>query len=384
MGRRLVLVTIALLFCLVVRPISVRGDDAMQKNDAELKSQVLELKNKVEDLEKKVGRNQDNEEKTLPSALAGLDITGGVSAGIFYASNAGQGTSDNEFLLSNMLVEISRKDKTAPVGFAAAFGQTSTPSLLSTPENKHTLDIEYASLSLAPLTGLVAEVGLLQPNAGYECSYTFNNKNAFLGALASQQPYNAYGARLMYDFGGLHLIAGYNKNRLDNDEYVTDGSAPNESWEFGLSDTFFDTKFSAYHYHLESLRNLTGAVIEYTIENIDVGVNLDYWSWDSGMKTAHGSDSSIGAAVYIVPHFGKISIPMRLEYIDQGKSGIYLDNANAQKIYAATLSPTYHIRDNAYVRMDLGYVKADDGFTDNDGNVKSERVCLAAEIGYLF
>jgi hypothetical protein len=352
--------------------------------EVDTQHEIDQLNHRVEELENNAVKNGKNADKTLQSVLSGLEITGGISAGIFYTSNPGEDASDNEFLLSNLLVEISQKDKSSPVGFMAAIGQTSTPSILGSPENTNSLDIEYASLTLTPVTGLTAEVGLLQPNAGYENSYTFNNVNTFLGALASQQPYNAYGGRLGYDIGGFHLCAGYYKNRLDDEEYETNGSTANESWELGASGKVLDSDVSLYHYHLESLRSLTGGVIQHSIGNVDLAFDLDYWRWEGDMRSAHGDDDSIGGAFYIVPRFGKFSVPLRLEYIDQGKSGIYLDSEDAKQIYAATLSPTYHLLDNAYVRADLGYVKADDGFIDKDGKVKSDRVCLAAEIGYTF
>ena len=352
--------------------------------EVDTQHEIDQLNRRVEELENNAAKDGKSADTTLQSVLAGLEISGGISAGFFYTSNPGEDASDNDFLLSNLLIEISQKDKAAPIGFVAAIGQTSTPSILGSPEKTNSLDIEYASLALTPVTGLTAEVGLLEPNAGYENSYTFNNVNTFLGALASQQPYNAYGGRLGYDIKGIHLCAGYYKDRLDDEEYVTNGSTPNESWELGVSGEVHDTAFSVYHYHLESLRSLTGGVIERTVGNVDLALNLDYWQWEGDMKSVHVDDDSIGGALYIVPHFGKFSIPLRLEYIDQGKSGIYLDSVDAQQIYAVTLSPTYHILDNAYVRADLGYVKADDGFTDEDGKVKGDRVCLAAEIGYIF
>lgn len=344
--------------------------------------EINAMKGKLEYLEKKLEWN--NGEKTLSSVIAGLDVTGGISGGWFYTSQAGEDSSDNEWLLSNLLIEISQRDKTAPVGFTAAIGETSTPSLLGIPENTNEIHIEYASLTLTPIDGLTAEVGLLQPNAGYECTYTFNNANTFLGALASQQPYNAYGGRIGYDLIGIQLVGGYYRSRLDDEEYVTDDFTPNESWEFGASGKVLGTDVGVFHYHLKSLRSLTGAVIQRTVGDVDLALNVDYWRWDGSMKSAHGNDDSIGGAVYIVPHLGKFSIPLRLEYIDQGESGIYLDSINAKKIYTATLSPTYHILNNAYVRADVGYVHAKDGFTDNDGNTKSDRVCFAVEIGYKF
>lgn len=327
----------------------------------------------------------NNGEKTPSFFIDGLNVTGGISAGWFYTSHAGEDATDNEWLLSNLLVEISRKDKTAPVGFTAAVGETSTPSLLGSPGNTNDIRIEYASLTLTPVAGLKVEVGLLQPNAGYECTYTFNNSNTFLGAVASQQPYNAYGGRISYDLKGLSLYIGYYNDRLDKGEYVTNGFAPGKSWELGASDNICGTDVSVYHYHLENLRSLTGVLTNRTVGNVELALNVDYWRWDNNsIQSARRDNDSIGAAVYVIPHFGKFSLPLRLEYIDQGESEIYLDGAGAKHIYAGTLSPTYHIIDNAYVRMDVGYVHANDGFTGNHGNMRSDRGFLAVEIGYTF
>ncbi len=369
--------------CLVMS-IPVYGKDTTQANNAELRSDVAALKGQVTALENNVDQNQADDKNLLQAVIAGLDFTGGISAGVFYTGNAGQGSSDNEWLLSNVLAEISLKDKEAPVGFTAAIGETSTPSILGVPENTDSLDIEYASLRLHPAPGLNIDVGLLQPNAGYENTYTYNNKNTFLGAVASQQPYNAYGVQIGYDFKVVQLLGGYYKDRLADDEYESDGSTPNESWELGVSGSVLGTSVGVYHYHLESVRYLTGMVIERSIDNVDLGFNMDYWKWDSSLAANHVDDSSIGVAFYITPHFGKFSIPVRLEYIDQGKSGIYLESVEAQQIYSVTLSPTYNFLAHAYIRADFGYVRADEGFADSDGNPRSDRLCLAAEIGYTF
>jgi Putative beta-barrel porin-2, OmpL-like. bbp2 len=165
---------------------------------------------------------------------------------------------------------------------------------------------------------------------------------------------------------------------------VTDGNKPNESWEIGVSAKIMDTSISMYHYRLESLRNLTGVVVERTIGPVDFGFNFDYWRWDGAMADLHADDSSIGGAFYVVSNAGNFSFPVRLEYIDQGKSAIYLDCVDAHHIYAATVSPTYKFNDNTYIRADLAYVHADDGFADSDGNLKNDRICLAAEVGYTF
>ena len=362
------------------------GEDTAQTqpNGDDQKCQAPALNTRIADLEKKVDQHPDSNQNILQSAIDGINFAGGISAGKFYTSNAGPDTSDNAWLLSNILAEISQKDKNALLGFTVAVGETSTPSLLSIPANKNSIGVEYASVKLTPISEFHAEVGLLRPIAGYECSYTYNNKNAFLGVLASQQPYNAYGAQVGYDFKGVQVSGGYYRDRLSGEEYVMGDSKPNESWEITVSGSVMDTSMTAYNYHLESLRNLTGAVLEHSFGNVDLALNVDYWFWDDGVKDIHEDSSSIGSAFYITPHFGKFSLPLRLEYVNQGRSGIYLDTAAAKEIYAATLSPTYHIIDNAYIRADIGYARADSGFTGSSGNPKEDRFVVAAEVGYLF
>jgi hypothetical protein len=320
------------------------------------------------------------EDKAIQAALSAIKIGGGISAGYFYASNPGEDTSDDAFLLSNFLVEISSADEDLPVGFTGAFGETSTPSVLGTPENNTELKIEYAALAIKPVKALGLEMGLLQPNSGFECTYTFNNKNVILGAIASQQPYNAYGARIGYNVSGISLWGGYYKDRLDDEEY----NSPDHAWEVGLSGSIAGNDFSIYDYHIAGQRNLLGAVIERSIEGVDLAFNIDYWTWDDRVKDMYGSRSSIGAAIYICPNSGKCSVPVRLEYINQDRSQIYIENLNTKHIYSATISPTWHFNDNAYVRAESTYVKADGGFADDTGNIKDSRINFAVELGLFF
>jgi len=344
-----------------------------------LKKDVKELKDRLEAEKSAGGKNN-----ALISAVSGLQITGGISGGYFYASNPGKDTSDSEFLLSNLLVELSSKKKDEPLQFEAAFGETSTPSLFAAPSVNSDYDIEYASLSLKPMNNLILKAGLLKPSAGYEDTYTFNNRNIVLGAVASQQPYNAYGARASYSFSGFNMEAGYYKSRLDRQEYATAEICPNDSWELGLAGTAFGLDFHVYNYHINGMKNLTGVVIEHTIKNIYLAFDVDYWRWDSSMRNTYGGRSSIGAAFYLSPRFGKISVPLRIEYIDQGRSRIYTESTAAKHIYAATLTPTYNFSEHAYARVGGAYISADRAFQDKSGNVKDGRIYLSAELGLLF
>ncbi len=384
MKKKAMLYAAVFLLYVFAAALSAWAGQSQSADDANLKKEVKALQKKVAGLEQKIGTEGAPTGKFLQSALSALQVSGGISAGSFYAANPGKDASDNEFLLSNFLVQLSSTDMALPVGFTGAFGETSTPSLLSVPENNTDLDIEYASLTVRPVADIHLEVGLLQPNAGFENTYTYNNVNAILGALASQQPYNAYGARLAYEANDLQFCAGYYKDRLDRNEYDENGDSAGDSWELGVIGSVLGNKFSLYHYHIEGQRNLTGLVIERTIKNVDFAVNIDYWLRDTTMNGTFGSRSATGGAFYMVPHFGRFSLPVRLEYIDQGKSRIYIDNADAKQIYAATVSPTFTFCDTAYIRTETAYVNADKAFSDKDGNRKNSRICLAAEVGYIF
>jgi len=317
--------------------------------------------------------------------LKGLDVAGGISAGEFSLANSGPGAEDNTFLLSNVLLEISNEQRNLPVGFTIAAGETATPSLLGAPDNTNDLDIEYAYLTLRPSGETAVEAGLLQPDSGYESTYTYENANIILGAVASQQPYNAYGARIRQQLGPFSLSAAYFGERLDDTEYALgNGSAPDRAWEVTLGGTLAACDYTLYHYHIAAERSMTGVVIEHDTDNLKVAFNVDYWRWAQGMASQVGRRYSIGGAFYLVPHFGRFSLPLRLEYIDQGKSGIYLDAPTAKEIAAATLSPTYALTPKAYLRAEVAYVHARGGFADKDGTTKNSRIALAAEVGYHF
>jgi len=309
-----------------------------------------------------------------------VETTGGLSGGYFYASEPGPNAADSEFLLSNLLLEISSGDQDLPVGFVFALGETSTPSVLDTPQNNNALSIEYASLTITPFPGVSIETGLLMPNSGYEATYTYENQNILLGAVASQQPYNAYGTKIGFEIEDLYIWAGYYRDRLDNEEY----DSADEAWEIGVCATVFEIDINLYHYHIGGFRQLTGVSIERTFRNVDIGLDLDYWAWAGSIRNVYGSNSSIGGAVYVSPTFGSFSIPVRLEYVHQEESQIYLESINAERIFTATVTPTYHCNENTFVRVETAYVQADTAFAGKNGNTESDTFSLAMEVGFFF
>lgn len=320
------------------------------------------------------------DEGDVQQVLTNLQLGGGISGGWFFTSNPGEDTSGSEFLLSNLLLEVAYEDDGLPIGFVAAFGETSTPSVLDAPENNITLAIEYAGIALCPADGLEIEVGLLGPNSGFEDTYTFANRNILLGAVASQQPYNAYGVKIGYETGGLGFWGGYYKDRLDEEEY----DSPENAWEIGIGTELAGSDVGFYHYHVGGYRYLTGVVIERAVGGMEIGVNIDYWTWGDRMKDAYGSDGAIGGAVYVSQRFGDVSIPFRIEYIQQDESEIYIESAGTDSIFTAVITPTYHFSENAYARAEASWVMADGGFENEDGGSEDGNIGLAVEFGVTF
>jgi len=364
-----------------------------------LKQEVTLLQRKISQLEAKIQKRE--KEKTasntysnrLESLLKNYHIGLGISSGYFYASNTGESNND-KFLISNILLTFNYSPKAMPVSLDMGVGGTTTPSLLDNPydqDSEPDIDIEYADFSIHPIKEipLTLEAGLLQPNAGYEDTYTFNNKNITVGALASQQPYNAYGARLNYSItNNLSAYYGYYKNRKDKDEYsiAIDGKdlRAKNAWEAGLTGSIYGFDYTLYYYDLNNFRKLLGLAIERNFKNIQTALDVDYWNWDSRLSDYYGSKSSIGGALYISPIFGKFELPVRLEYIHQDKSRIYIDNEDTKNIYTISITPTYNITKTCYLRLEGSYINAKDGFSNDNGKVKNYRYYIASEVGMVF
>jgi hypothetical protein len=394
----------------------------IQRQIEELRSKIKELdslKAKVRELEEKLSskeevsapqtvkeelREGEKEEekgekkkviKIMSPYLGNISITGGISGGYFAGNNEGEEGKKDNFVLTNLLIDISSEIKNGMFGFNVGLGGVTTPSVFDSPNDAiPDFRIEYAAINLKPIRsipGLSFEGGLLQPNSGYESTYTFDNRNVTVGALASQQPYNAVGARATYAFGeDFSIWSGIFKHRLERDEYEIEyddghGNVLNKnvqnsySWEAGVNDDIGGVGLSLYHYHLVGLRHLTGIAAEYTIDNLYMALNVDYWRWSDAVDNYFEDHSSIGAALYLAPSFKKFSLPLRLEYIQQGKSRIYLPSPNAESIYAATLTPTYNFTDNVLIRTEGSYVHANDGFSDSKGRPKDDKFLFSAE-----
>ncbi len=372
-----------------------------------LQQKLAELENKVTEQAKTARQNKSGEvaeengivKSALKTGLNDTSLSLGASTGYFYATKsgtdgAGKDVSNDKFIVSNFMIGLDYQPSDLPISFSGAYGGTATPSLFDAPndaDNQPDMDFEYADFTFSPCDYFSLELGLIAPNAGYEDTYTYNNKNITVGALASQQPYNAYGTRATFSVNGLFdVYAGFYEDRKDDGEYtIDDGTfkgSPGNSWEAGISGSVMDTDYTVYYYNVNNMRKLLGLVLEKTIGNVYMAFNADYWRWNNKWDKYDNNDQdSIGASLYICPKVSEhVELPLRIEYINQGDSKIYTDSIKADNIFAVTFTPTYNFSDSVYFRIEGAYIKADESFANDNGNTKDSRYYFASEFGLRF
>jgi hypothetical protein len=171
---------------------------------------------------------------------------------------------------------------------------------------------------------------------------------------------------------------------VDQDGDGDNDRTAGDSWEVDLGGEVAGLSCRAYHYHLKGLRNLTGAVLEYTLGNVSMALKADYWRWDGSLSDFYERSYAAGVALYAVPRLGSFSVPLRLEYVDRGGRRIYMDDAATHTLWSATVAPKYQWTESTYLRAEASYVRANDAFAEQDGDPRDSRIYLAGELGYIF
>ncbi|MDQ7056888.1 MAG: outer membrane beta-barrel protein [Persephonella sp.] len=305
---------------------------------------------------------------TLTVANSDIEMSGGVTAGYFYTTNIGSNNNDY-FTVSTFAVDLTSKINSM-IGFTASFGQTKQPDLLA-PLPTTSFGVEYSWVSIRPLEGLTVDAGLLLTNIGYELYHTYNNKNYMFGLVWWAQPVTYPGARITYSVvDGIDIYA----------EYTQDGR---DSFAVGSLGEINGINYAVSYFDYVAYKNLIDIVLSASVEGIDLGVNFDYQWLDDTAKTPGNDDSAYGIALYASTKVDVFELPVRIEYVNDGTSGIY--GITGDDAWSFTISPTYRPSKNTYVRAEFAYVNTDKkGFTDDKGNAKDSRTSIGVEAGFMF
>lgn len=315
-------------------------------------------------------------------SLAGQDITlgGGTTGGYFYATDTGSKKQDT-IVVSDFITELSSEAKPGGVGFTAGLGVLTEPSVYNDElGGTGSYMFQYGWLSLKPVDNLEIDAGQLATNVGYEVAPTYANSNINLGLVWYGQPIYYPGIRATYSMGDMSVYAEVNKNTSYG---AKTGAAIGASGKIGGVDALFSYFTNA------GKVSIADFILSKTVGGVDLAVNADYQMKAEAVKTAGTDDAAYGIAFYAtVPVMDKVTLPLRVEYVDDGTSGLYgLGGAGASNsAISFTVTPTYHFTDNTFVRAELAYVSTDKKgvFFDDKGNPTDSNTSVAVQTGYLF
>jgi len=309
---------------------------------------------------------------------ANLDITlsGGASAGYFFSNNTGSGNEDN-FIVSDFIIELgSEEPKTGGVGFFGGYGNLAQVTLLSGSGEGADADstLRYAWMSWVPVDNVTVEAGVLATKVGFEVANSYSNGHISLGTLWNAQPAYYPGARVSYDMGDISVYAEA------NNDTAAGGS---KAFAVGLSGSASGVDYAINYFDGDdgASRNIIDLIVSTNVGGTDVGVNIDFHAYDDKPAGAD-DDSGFGVAVYVSPQLApSITLPMRLEYISDGDSGIYGFDSGT----TLTVTPTMNVGKHGFVRAEISYVTADNKmFADEDGKPEDTKTSFAFQVGYKF
>ncbi len=309
----------------------------------------------------------------LSVANSNIEMSGAVTAGYFYVTNEGAGNSNDYFTVSNFSVGLKSKDK-GTIGFVSYFGSNTWDGLLGRTMNN--FKVKYAWVTITPVKGLSVDAGLLTTNIGYELYHSYDNLNYTFGMVWNAQPVTYRGARVTYSVAeGIDVYAEYNQG----------AKGKSDDFAIGSLGSIGGIDYAVSYYDVAAAGNLIDIVLGYSLAGTDIGLNMDYHWLDDSAKSSGKDDTAYGVAFYVNPSVTEnISVPVRLEYVNQGTSDIYGKNIG-DSAFSITVTPTYKPTNNTYVRCEVAYVSTDGkAFADDKGNPKDNKTFVGFEAGFNF
>jgi hypothetical protein len=334
---------------------------------------------------------------------------------------ANKGFSKDSFSVNNVIVGLTKPAQDGGIGFTAAFGSWEAPTVVASSDvvnEKNVLGknlVGYgkttdfkpwlAFVTYKPVAGLSLDAGLLWTNFG-ERPVTILNPHITRGVLFTANPVLLTGARGTYDAGIAKVYVGAGKagkyqlmgpvyTGLNNySNYIEAGITSNLK-QFGLP-----VDVGLHTYNENGNRDIYAATVGGDLGIVSLGLEVDYFKADDGLKKAWGTNHSSnawGAALCAnVKPVAGVQVPVRIEYADN-KDTILIPTigaaGNAKKVWTFTITPTYNPTKNTFLRAEVSYAKASGNafnntsgylFVNDKGEAKTSRTTGAVELGFLF
>ncbi|MEW5754673.1 MAG: outer membrane beta-barrel protein [Pseudomonadota bacterium] len=310
---------------------------------------------------------------------AAHQLSGGIAAGYYKTTNTGSDDTDN-FQVSDVLLQFSRAASSQGVGYTLGFGSLAAISVLDGGVNNSTtyadFGVQYGWVSVVPVDGLTIDAGKLATNVGYEVTPSLTNPHMTLAALWNGQPAYYPGLRVSYAIGDVTVFG-----EVSDDTVTVNGTTATAANSIGVKGSAAGIDYVASYYNYSGAKNIVDVIASTKLGEIPVAINLDYHMLDDAAKVSGNDDNAYGVALYAKPSFGAVSVPVRVEYMNDGTSGIY----GVDTGYTLTVTPTYTFPDNSFVRAEVSYVTTDNEiFSDKNGAPEDTKTSFGVQAGVLF
>jgi hypothetical protein len=306
-----------------------------------------------------------------------------------------------------------------------------------------------AFVTYKPVAGLTLDAGLLWTNFG-EKPITILNPHITRGVLFTANPALLTGARGTYDAGVAKVYVGAGKagryqlmgpvyTNLSYINLSTLGLVPNSYTNYieagitsNLKQFGLPVDVGLHTYNENGNRDIYAATVGGDLGIVSLGLEIDYFKANGGLKRvwngavdnrrvfifgetianviAHpysASSSAWGTALYAnVKPVAGVQVPVRIEYADNKDSilipvigrvpDVTFSGKNysaAKKVWTFTITPTYNLTKNTFLRTEISYAKSSGStvnnrsgylFVNDKGQPKTSRINSAVELGFLF
>jgi len=319
-----------------------------------------------------------------------INVTGDFAAGTFYMVNDG-GAGNEAIEVNDFGLAVDTGDtKTGEIGFIGVLGSRTghvvsdaTPAA-SVGLGGESFALDFGYITYKPTDMITLDAGVLLTTIGAEGSASVFQANITRGMMWNSEPAAYAGVRASFDVGGTTVSAEVNRDPSQG------GGKTN--WQVNAGGSAGPVDYGVTYYDGKDSRNIIDALLSAKVAKMDLTAYMDYYMIDDA--AAGQDDSAMGFGLLVSPNLGKFDVPVRIEYVKDGTAGVYTNNDGAgpggsstsvDSATSITLTPTYHVSDNSFVRAEVSYVMADKKvFTDTDGKATDSQIIGAFQIGYTF
>ena len=310
----------------------------------------------------------------IDTEYANVHVTGGASGG-FYASNKEITPGNDQNRLSDFLFGLHAASKNELAEISAGIGILPSFSLLDhgVDETGSTAEIQYATLAAHPFANLTFEAGRISSNIGFENTPSFLNEHAMGSVQSTTQPGYFPGTRLSYGNDAITVYA----ERSDDAYEAPSGVSKSDSLAAGAMGTVAGVDYAVGYHTYRTLRSMFDLILTGNVAGMNMTFSVDYLKLtDKALATAGDTNHAESVALYASgPTFNKISIPVRVEAFNDHGNGLY---EGAGQGFSLTVTPTWNMSENSYLRTDLSYLKSSNKILNGADN----RFMFALQAGY--